>query len=280
MKIIIKIVVVIFLFFILPTFTDAQTDWNLEPTIKKNDYFLLEGKISDYPITMYLERTNKFCGEHQNNNWNARGLKGWYYYDKIKKKIPLVGAMKCSDPNYFTKIYVPENLLDTLNNTTCSLENYKELFESNKCFSFDEMLWASKNNNKYLPVYLNEKHAFSYETDVVLSFRLNGLELADFNLTELTENILIDKVEVVSKKELDANFYAIIKFSNRSNPSSNGGGQCGAGVEGFLGFIKINDELELEEFNFYETHSCVKYVEEGKYIYDVDFPEKGVFEKK
>lgn len=271
--------ITVLLFSILSVFSYAQTNWSLEPNIEKNNYFLLEGTIGDYPITMYLERTYNFCGEHQNNSWNARGLRGWYYYDKIKKKIPLVGAMKCSDPNYFTKIYVPENILDTLNSTTCELNNYKELFESNKCFSFDKMSWESKSSNKYLPVQLSDKHSFSYETDVTLSLQLAGLELADFNLTELTKNILIDKVEVVSKKELNTDFYAIIKFSNRSNPGSNGGGQCGAGVEKFLGFMKINNELELEDFYFYETHSCVKYVEEGRYIYDVDFPEKGIMEK-
>ena len=121
----------------------AQTEWKFQPKVEKNEFYLLEGKIDDkYPITMYLKQTWDFCGAGNNNNRKARGLTGWYEYSKVGKKIPLIGSISGSDPDHFIKLFVPNNLLDTVNSATCELNNYKETFTA-ESFQFTELSWKT-----------------------------------------------------------------------------------------------------------------------------------------
>ena len=261
--------------------TASQSNWDLKPKIEKEDYFLLKGNIGEkYPITMYLTYSWDYCGKRKDNRWNARGLKGWYYYDKLKKKIPLVGAMKCSDPNHFTKLFVSENILDTVHGQTCNVEYYKEMFTNESCFFFEKMRWEQSGKNGALPVHLKTVHDFSWKTNVTIVLELNELEIRSFNLTELTENEFIENVQILTKKATDNYFYSIIKFGHPTNPGSSGSGHCGAGYERYIGFLEINNELESEKFEYYKTSSCLEYIDEEKYGYEVDFPAKGIIIKK
>lgn len=103
------------------------------------------------------------------------------------------------------------------------------------------------------------------------------MEFFSFNLSNATENKYIDAVNVLSSKVFDNNFYLIFSFEHMSNPGSIGLGNCGAGVEEYLGFLHINESFEVVDFNYYLTESCGHFIEQ-EYYYDKEFPENGIKE--
>lgn len=259
----------------------AQLNWQFEPKIEQNEFYLLTGEIDDkYPIEMYLVKTWEFCGESNNNRWNARGLRGWYQYEKVRKKIPLIGSMKYDDPEYFVKLYVPANPLDTIDGKTCSVKGFKEEFLAENCCSIKEMKWRMADKEVFLPVDLEERHNFSWATDATITLKIEKLEFTEINLTSLTGIEYIQSIEILTAKEIGNEFYAIIQFGHMTNPGSSGSGHCGAGYEKFIGFIKIDDSLELDKFEFHQTESCLNYIPEDLYSFDKDNPENGIKENK
>ena len=142
------------------------------------------------------------------------------------------------------------------------------------------MKWRMADKEVFLSVDLEEKHSYSWATDATITLEIEKLEFTEINLTFLTGIEHIQSIEILSSKEIENEFYAIIEFGHMTNPGSNGRGYCGAGYENFIGFIKVDDSLELEEFEFRQTTSCLKDIPENLYSFNKNNPENGIKENK
>jgi hypothetical protein len=273
----------------------SQTSWQFKSKIEtEGTGFLLEGTLGKYPITMYLTR-DKFCNTDNNNRWNyIYLLKGWYYYNNKKVKLPLIGYEKYiqTDSIYGEKIalYVPVNILDTINEkTNCELEKYKEIFiaendTQNGLYSLQNMQWKSDDRSSFLPVKFNKIQSPSLEKKATITLEVRGVELFSFNLTDHLSDLkdaynqpynrYIDSMEILASNVINNDFYLIFSFIHPSVLGSTGFGHCGAGYEDYLCFLHISS-LEVKEFKYYQIGSCLHYIE-GTYTYDKNFPGKGI----
>ncbi|MDR1583630.1 MAG: hypothetical protein LBS55_10320 [Prevotellaceae bacterium] len=290
-----KIIILVAL--LMTTNAWGQTPWQFKSKIDRGETgFLLEGAIDNkYPITMYLTRDN-FCNTDNNNKWNYTFLlNGWYYYNNKKIKLPLIGYERYFRTNSTDGkkivLYVPVNILDEINEkTNCELEKYKEIFiaeEENQegLYSLQYMQWKPDGKNSFLPVNLKKIQSPSLKTKVTITLEVRGIEMFYFNLTDnlsdlkdayQSYNTTIDNIEILASKAINNDFYLIFSFSRPSVPGSLGFGYCGAGYEDYLGFLHISS-LEMKEFKYYQTDSCISFIKE-KYMYDENFPEKGIQE--
>ena len=291
-----KAYITVFTFLLMSVNIYAQSDWHFETKIESNNHYLLEGNIADkYPITMFLEPC-KHCDMETRNRWNyAYQLKGWYYYNNYRTKLPLIGSVKYirNDSFYGTKIslYVPENELDTIDINTCELKNFKEKFVVEiddgqiAGHSFESLQWQTNGNKSFLPVKLKEISRPSTETKSTVSLYVRGVEMFFFDLTDKLKGLkdvygtsiggaYIETIKLEVSKKIDDDFYLIFSFSQPTVPNSNGFGYCGAGYENYLGFLNISS-FELKNFKYYQTHSCLKEISE-EYTFDENAPEKGI----
>ena len=276
------ITVLIFLLASVSTF--AQTNWHFEQKIERqSNSYLYEGTIADkYPITMYLEEDG-YCLREDKWHYSHR-LKGWYYYNDRKIKIPLIGSEKYYDINgvsaYKITLYAPTNILED----DCGVEKFNEIFVSD--ISFESMQWKTSKSESFLPVKLKKIRRPLLETNAFILLYIRNIEMISFNLTDNLKGLrdtyndfygnhnYIDQIDIKSSKEIDNDFYLIFSFSQPSVPNSNGFGQCGAGYEEYLGFLHISS-FEVKEFKYAQTFSCFRGILE-EYTFDADAPEKGI----
>jgi hypothetical protein len=283
-----SIIILIFLLASVNIF--AQSDWHFEAkTERSKHHYLLEGSIDDkYPITMYLER-DRFCLYEYRGNIVYR-LKGWYYYNSRKIKLPLIGSETIPYSDRFdickVTLYVPTDISDSIRENSCDLEDFKEIFVTNEAYSFESLQWSwrTNNNKSLLPVKLKEISKPSIEIKHSILLHVRGIEMFSFDLTDNLRNSdnfygnYVEQVNIEVSKLIDNDFYLIFSFSIPSNPGSYGMGNCGAGYEDYLGFLHIKS-FELKEFKYFHTTSCISSFEE-KYTYDKTAPEKGITENE
>ena len=267
------IIALMFLFTSVNTF--AQSDWYFETKIERNNHYLLEGNIADkYPITMYLERDG-FC--LYEDKWTyAHTLKGWYYYNNKKIKLPLIGSEKYYDEagdTRITPLYVPNDALDSIRENSCDLEKFSEIFVMDTING--GFLWKKSNSKSFLPVKLKEIRRPSPYTKVFISLYVKGIEMLSLNLTDKLREIddpnvnceynYIDYIEIGETKKNDNDFYLTFSFSIPSVPRGIGMGHCGAGTAEYSGFLHISS-FEVKELKYYQTYSCFELIPE-KYRY-------------
>jgi hypothetical protein len=209
---------------------------------------LFHGQIDEYPITIYL----KF-NHYSNYHLGVYSVEGWYYYDKVKTKIPLVGLYNYPELTLY-------NFQDTSRSSELltfremksthwddmkyyqNLEGYQEKF----VFTKDGNAWT--NRNKELKVSVSEDdlsikkvYEFLY-LDSVNSFDLHNFGGWTWNF------------QIIAQKE--GKF--ILEYSHGSRLYFMG--QCGAGTEN--GFLKLDfDEnnmlLKYEEFTYESCNNSI-----------------------
>jgi hypothetical protein len=283
------IIVLLFLFTGISVF--AQSDWHFETKIERNNHYLLEGAIANrYPITMYLERDG-FCLYEYRGNVIYR-LKGWYYYNNRKIKLPLIGSEIIAYSDRFdtskVTLYVPTDIFDNIRDNSCDLKDFKEIFvteeKQGRMSDFESMQWRMSNNESFLSVQLREIQRPSQETRVSILLNIRGIEMLYFDLTDNLRDlkdpwgepcgIYVEQLNIEASKKINNEFYLIFSFSLPSRPGSYGMGHCGAGYEDYLGFLHISS-FEVKEFTYYQIDSC-SYLIEEKYTFDENAPEKGI----
>ena len=278
--------VAVLIFLLTCVNTLAQSNWKFEAKIEESINYLFEGIIADkYPITMYLEYDD-FC--LYDNKWNyARTLKGWYYYNNRKIKLPLIGSEKYYETDDGQKekitLYVPTNVLDNIRGDSCDLEKFNEIFIADTG-SFESMQWKTSNSKSFLPVKLKVIRYPLIKTNSSILLYIRKVEMLSFNLNDNLQDFkdpwnepygdYINQISIKTSKEINNDFYLIFSFSVPSVIGGNGMGHCGAGSEDYLGFLHISS-FEVKEFKYYQTSSC-RYAFEGKYTYDKSAPEKGI----
>jgi len=253
----------------------GQNNWSIKSDIKFDRYIIYKGIIdSKYPFTMYLEKSGKtYNGEY--NRWTPKMLYGWYMYDKVGKKIPLVGHFCNADAcESYIKIYVPNDPVNYTFDDNCALIDAKEIFTQDKDMAPYGMEWQL-NGGERLPVRLETKHKFKWTTKASLVLMINNIEIKTFNLSYLTQNELIENINILAKRKVGNSFHLILEFSHQSNPGSYGYGMCGAGVEKYLSYLKINNTFDIEKIETIQTYSCIE-SKEIEVDYNQNHPEQGI----
>jgi len=199
-------------------------------------------------------------------------------YDKIGKKIPLVGHVCYADAcETYKVLYVPDDPVNYSFDDSCGMSDAKEVFRQERFWDPGQMVWRMKGGEE-LPVDLETEHEFSFFTQANLILKMNDIGFAKFDLSRLTDNKYIDYVEILGQKWIDNHFHIIFKYSHQSNPGSYGYGNCGSGIEEFLGYIKVDKNFDVAAFKTIQTHSCIE-SKDTEVIYDIDKPELGIREE-
>jgi hypothetical protein len=206
---------------------------------------VFHGTIGDYPVTIYL----KFH-DYSNYSLALYSVKGWYYYNKYKKQIPLVGIYGFGKLTLYSikDTNAANDLLDFRSNAKnyieegeyyANLEGYDEKFE----IGANGGLW--KQNGKSLTVSLNERDKGIIETDNYLRLDTNRLiDLSNFGVIQFYEH------KIVSSNSSGI----ILEYTTMSNP--NVMGRCGAGEEKYLMFIQFRADGLVADFGQYLVSSC------------------------
>ncbi|KMQ72112.1 hypothetical protein [Chryseobacterium koreense] len=246
----------IFLFaqFIDPKIS-LQKDWQTSATFK--------GKVAGQPITMYLE----YLGH---SGWHDKvfTVKGWYYYDKYKQKIPLMGFYNGNLMLYnfdseqgFKQISDEESFCWT---SPCpEFSNYNEFLQISQG-SGKSQNGKMKHNGKQYRIQI-------FKDDLDITLRNEWLNLPNgkkYNLRRVLDeyggNEIISTFE--DKKENRILFY----FERDSN--FNKQGFCGASEpETGYRILTFDKHWKIRKFQVYSTNSClanVFYHKEYKTKYD------------
>ena len=273
--------ILLLVFFMLFSFISIgqNKNWNFKIEISNDAYYELEGKIADkYPIYIRYEDDGSLCGaENQSPSWQNRGIRGYYYYEKTKLKIPLIGYYYGSLGYKLEefKLFVPNYIFDTIKMNNCEFENYKEVFVNpQNYFKFDSLLWKMKGGNFY-PVSLKVKHNYSIATSAIINLNIFDINYFSFDLSKNSKLKYIDDIIIRSSKEINGKFYVIFEFGERTIPGGSGGGQCGCGYENYLGYLAIKKDFSIEKFEYHQIDSCYKNIEIS-YKFDEKHPEYGL----
>jgi hypothetical protein len=232
-----------FIFILLTTQLFAQDNYPRVEKVVVNDK-IFHGEINKSPITIYLKY-------NQTSNYHAGvyAVEGWYYYDKVKTKIPLTGLY-----NY------PKLTLYYFNDTT----------KSNELLSFKEMKsdhWEDMEYYENLKDF-NEKFVFSDSENFWLNESKNlevKLNQDDLSILNVTEYLLLDSITAFDLHNFGGwtwNFELIAhnsrKFMLRYEHMSSlyTMGRCGTGLEkGFL-ILEFDPNYSLYHFEAFVYESC------------------------
>lgn len=206
----------------------------------------IDGK---YPITIYLEY------QHRSECFlETYSVKGWYYYDKIKTKIPLVGIYDEGLVLYNFATPNQENVVLNFEQTPFNCNN--DFFKSITNF-----------NEKFVIQYIDSLHISGVwknkAKELEVMFDLQSLNIKQTNNYLLLPNkqwlCLNDYFYVLNHYELiavsDDNSRAIVKFES---PSRNYVmGRCGAGSEKGYYCLYLDENSQLLRFEEFLVESCL-----------------------
>ncbi len=213
----------------------------------------IDGK---YPITMYL----KF-EEYSPENWLSYSVSGWYYYNNVKKKIPLVGVYSGHLVLYS---FADPVRADSVRQMTYSIENPWEATDgfSNRMgftekFNVDYSNYAYKgtweNGQKQLNVEFNTNRI---DLDRKLEFLViptgkgesKRIDLSQFTSAGYGHSVFASKYDVNGSK-------IILKCEATS--TSNPNGMCGGGLE--IGFVLLHFDNTgtLLDYREEQVESCL-----------------------
>ena len=253
-----------------------KTLWSFSTFIATEKYTELNGVIDGkYPITMHWERAYDYCEENP-SRFSPIVLYGWYEYKKVGKRIPLIGKMSSGDlEEEFLTLYVAADPVNNEFHDSCRIDDFREVFKVSSCCEVQNMTWQLKGKAP-VPVELEFTHEYQFNSQAIVDFKIGGVEINQFDISAITELEYIDYIDVLGEKEINGVYHAIIGFGHNSRPGSRGMGMCGAGVEGYIGYLKLSKDFELAEFQFLQDESCFKDLEDTYVAFDKEKPESGI----
>lgn len=210
---------------------------------------VFKGQIAGASITMRLEYL-QYSGWHD----KVFSVKGWYYYDRIKKKIPLMGFYNGELMLYNFKKEEDYKKIMTAD-TFCWMQpcpeysNYNEFIKITQDSLKIQKGFLTKNHKKY-PIKL-------FTDDLDISPRNEILYLPNgkkYNLRELLDEYGGNKIvsTYIGEKENRIMLY----YERDSN--FNHQGYCGADVpETGYRLLTFNKNWEVKKFQVYSTNSCL-----------------------
>ncbi|WP_341906604.1 hypothetical protein [Fluviicola taffensis] len=250
-----KIILILFLFPVMSSLNAQEKKIYIEDfTI--NDQ-LIHGVIDEkYSVTMYLT-----FEQYSYETGMFYSVSGWYYYDNIKKKIPLVGIYSGGLTLYS---FADQARADSIKKLASPVSNPWE--------SVDELMNRSGFTEKFYFEYSDYQYKGTWEN----SQKKLGVSFStsDINLDK-AQSFLVIPVQNNGKKRLDLrqlgpmnNGYSVfasrydaagskvlLKYSVSSTANPNG--MCGAGYE--IGYILLvfDSKGTLSDYRLEDVESCL-----------------------
>lgn len=221
-----------------------------------NDQVFTGTIANKYPITMYL----KF-EEYSPENWLSYSVSGWYYYDNVKKKIPLVGVCSGRLVLYsFADAARADSVKKMLSPVANPWEATDDLMSRSgftEKFDFDYVDYVYKgtweNAQKQLDVVFSVSRI---DLDKRLEFLRIPLEKDGQKRVDLS---LFGGIpygfSIFSSKHDASGSKVLLKYeiSSTSNPN----GMCGAGMEiGFI-FLHFDPKGTVLDYRLEQVESCL-----------------------
>lgn len=241
----------------------------LSAKAQRNGVFIEEFTISDqvihgliddkYAITAYL----KF-EEYSPENWLSFSVSGWYYYDNVKKKIPLVGI-------YYGEGIVLYSFTDPLRSD--SIRQMTSTASNNPWEITDELISRSGYSEKFELNYSEYHYRGSWKNDkkeLAVTFNTGSIDLDkryEFLVLPLTQNekkhIALDQFgpfsygySVFASKSDISGFKVLLKYE--MNSTGNPNGMCGAGMETGYMLLTFDSKGNLLEYRTQDVESCLR----------------------
>ena len=218
---------------------------------------VLTGSINEkYSITMYLKFYNS-----SEDHMRIYSVKGWYYYDNIKKKIPLVGIYDGTLTLYSFKTKEQQNQIlnfDSKGTVWQKLDTLKNLTGFDEKFSYSE---SDKSTNEWNDGKKKLKLNF-YNHDISL---LKEYQLLNIKSTKISRNIDLSNLgfydrdfELINFTSSPAGTKILLKFDYTSK--FNIQGMCGAGSEIGYTILNYDSDFNLIDTQRAELESCLNNV--------------------
>lgn len=219
------------------------------------DEKLFTGRIDgQYEITLYL-KFHEFSPEHG----RIYSLSGWYYYDKIKTKIPLVGIY---DGTLTLYVFKSKEKQDTVLNFKKEGKGFwNDLQDLKNMEGFDEKFIYSNDVSDIIGEWISGTKSLNLE--------IFGSDISVYNEAEylkIQNSSVIKSVKIYDLGIFDREFTLVnyisskngtkilLKYDYLSNLFVNG--MCGAGEE--IGYIvlKYDNSFILTDKQRVEIESC------------------------
>lgn len=241
---------ILFLFLFLTVNCFAQNkNISLEKITTTDKMFT--GRIDDkYEITLYLKKY-----QMAEDHLGVYSVKGWYYYDKYKKNIPLVGVQNPATGLTLFAIKdkkIQENILKlnysgNIWDITDSIENISNYSEKFSISDSDESnVWISNNKSSKLTIY-NSSNLFLLENYYFLKLNNDRINLSNFNLN-------YENLEIVASKKGSNETRILLEYSQPGNHNLQG--MCGGATDSGYIILSFNDKNELLLLDELEIDNC------------------------
>lgn len=247
----------IILLFFLITLTCFSQQKNISIESFRTNDRIFYGSIDDkYDITIYLKVEN-FSEDHL----YVYSVKGWYYYNKVKKNIPLVGVFNpmtgltlfnTNDKTFEKKILdfdftgVVWDKLDEIE----AFKNYNEkIFISNN--TKESNSWSNNAKNLKLTINNELEDIYIFEDFKFLKIGSSIINLSNYHLN-------YKDLEIISKKTSTSEIRLLLKYEQFGNPNIQG--MCGGAMDFGYVILVINNKDELIQFEEIEIENCRAFI--------------------
>lgn len=240
---------ILFLFLLLSFTSFSQKNISLEKITTTDKMF--SGRIDDkYDITLYLKKY-----QMAEDHLGVFSVKGWYYYDKYKKNIPLVGVQNPATGLTLFALKdkkIEENILKlnysgNIWDITDSIENISNYSEKFSISDSDETnVWMSNGKTSKLTIH-NSSDLFLLEDYYFLKLNNEKINLSNFNLN-------YENFEIVATKKGSNETRILLGYSQPGNHNLQG--MCGGATDSGYVILSFNDKNELLQFEELEIDNC------------------------
>lgn len=216
---------------------------------------ILHGQIDDkYSITMYL----KF-EEYSPENWLSFSISGWYYYDNVKKKIPLVGIYSDGITLYS---FTDQTRADSIKKMLSTVSNpWEAVDELTNRSGFVEKFTFNYSEYSYRGTWKNDKK------ELRVSFNTSSIDLnkrQEFLVIPMAKKqkkyIALDQFGPYSYGysvfAADASGSKVI-LKYEINSTANPNGMCGAGMEIGYMLLTFGAGKDLLDYRAEDVESCL-----------------------
>ena len=213
---------------------------------------ILQGTIDNkHEITIYL-KLEKYSDDHL----YIYSVKGWYYYDNIKKKIPIFGVFNAmsgltlfsaNDLSFEKKI---------LNFDLPGVVIWDKLDEIEKFDNYSEKLviandkvensWSNKKKKLKLTIN-NFEDIYIFKDFKFLKIGNSRVDLSGYNLHG-------KDLKIISKKISLTEVRILLKYEQFGNPNVQG--MCGGATDFGYIILVFNNKNDLAQLDEFEIENC------------------------
>lgn len=246
--------------FSIIAFTSLQA-WATEVSINKTEFTdrIFKGTIAEkYPITIYLSYAND-APDHR----FTHSVKGWYWYDNVKERIPLVGVCDGDLTLFqFETSKQRDSVARFISKSGEYPQYWKILNEIKSKNNFLEKFVILRNEGAEKSSWTNHKNELSvelYESDlqvrkIVETLEVvNGDEVYTADMSQFTQYDRSFKLEEFRVEGYQIRILVSFYYGSRGHVQT----RCGAGEEkGFILLTFTSDMDDLQSIQREMVESC------------------------